>query len=178
MKAEFHGLKGKRPKDEVPSTGLFYPKKPREDSENSLGRSMNTSMDSKLTRRYEFLGNNSGLRGEQSVCNSSSMSSKDAAVEKLKLNMEENGFQYLPPRVHQKSDGYLHYSRKKVDGKLIFAAHADYYILLRVCARLAQVDIRIMHESVLQFERRIAWIEKQIASSWNYLVEKWQLKTV
>ncbi|KAG1360949.1 TATA box-binding protein-associated factor RNA polymerase I subunit B [Cocos nucifera] len=175
-KFEFLDLKGKRPRDEVPSSELINSKKPREDSKSSLnedmGTSMATAMDSKLTNTHEFLGNDSGLQGKHPVCNTSSTSSKSYTLDKMKINMEENGFQYLPPRIHQRTDGYLHYKRKRVDGKLIYVAHADYYIILRACAKLAQVDVRVMHLSVLKFERRLAWIEQQIESSLNSLPER------
>lgn len=84
------------------------------------------------------------------------------AIRKLKLDMEENKFCYIPPRVKVKRFDYLHYVRKKDRGALTYVAHADYYILLRACARVAQVDIRIMHIGVLSLERRLAWLEKRI----------------
>ncbi|CAL1390739.1 unnamed protein product [Linum trigynum] len=88
--------------------------------------------------------------------------SKQTAITKFKLNMEENRFYYIPPRVNIKRSGYLQYSRKQDEGVLRYVAHADYYILLRSCARVAQVDIRIMHIGVLNLERRLAWLEKRI----------------
>ncbi|KAJ9546926.1 hypothetical protein OSB04_019469 [Centaurea solstitialis] len=51
---------------------------------------------------------------------------------------------------------------KKDDGAYTYAAHADYYILLRSCARVAQLDVRSMHFAVLSFERRLGWLEKNI----------------
>lgn len=84
------------------------------------------------------------------------------AIRRLKLDMEENKFCYIPPRVKVKRYDYLHYVRKKDSGALTYVAHADYYILLRACARAAQVDIRIMHIGVLSLERRLAWLEKRI----------------
>jgi hypothetical protein len=33
-------------------------------------------------------------------------------------------------------------------------------MLIRSFAKLAEVDIRIMHTSVLKLERRLAWIEE------------------
>lgn len=84
------------------------------------------------------------------------------AIRRLKLDMEENKFCYIPPRVKVKRFDYLHYVRKKDEGALTYVAHADYYILLRACARAAQVDIRIMHIGVLSLERRLAWLEKRI----------------
>ncbi|CAN1187836.1 TATA box-binding protein-associated factor RNA polymerase I subunit B [Linum perenne] len=85
------------------------------------------------------------------------------SIAKLKTDMEENRFCYIPPRVNvKKSDGYLHYVRKQDHGSYRYIAHADYYILLRSCAKVAQVDIRIMHIGVLCLERRLAWLEKRI----------------
>ncbi|KAK6931228.1 hypothetical protein RJ641_003021 [Dillenia turbinata] len=87
---------------------------------------------------------------------------KDEATRRLKCNMEESRFCYIPPRVKVKRYDYLHYVRKKVSGALTCVAHADYYILLRACATAAQVDIRVMHMGVLSFERRLGWIENRI----------------
>ncbi|KAL6969597.1 hypothetical protein U1Q18_029307 [Sarracenia purpurea var. burkii] len=84
------------------------------------------------------------------------------AVRRMKANMEENRFCYIPPRVHVKRLDYLCYVRKKDAGAYLYAAHADYYILLRSCARVARVDIRVMHIGVLSFERRLGWLEKRI----------------
>nr|GEV05502.1 retrovirus-related Pol polyprotein from transposon TNT 1-94 [Tanacetum cinerariifolium] len=77
-------------------------------------------------------------------------------------NMEENRFCYIPPRKRVQRLDYLHYTRKKGDGAYVYAAHADYYILLRSCARVAQLDVRTMHAAVLTFERRLNWLEKNI----------------
>ncbi|ESQ47395.1 hypothetical protein EUTSA_v10027666mg [Eutrema salsugineum] len=88
--------------------------------------------------------------------------SKESAIRRLITDMGENFFVYIPPRVRVKRQGYLHYLRKKDDGELIYRAHADYYILLRVCARVAEIDPRNMHRGVLSFERRLAWMEKRI----------------
>lgn len=92
----------------------------------------------------------------------SSETKKDNAIMRMKSNMEENRFCYIPPRVNVKRLDYLHYVRKKDDGAYTYAAHADYYILLRSCARVAQVDIRVMHAGVLSFEKRLGWLEKRI----------------
>ncbi|GKA81779.1 hypothetical protein Tco_0788471 [Tanacetum coccineum] len=77
-------------------------------------------------------------------------------------NMEENRFCYITPRSRVKRLDYLHYTRKKGDGIYVYAAHADYYILLCSCARVAQLDVRTMHAAVLTFERRLDWLEKNI----------------
>uniref|UniRef100_A0A5B7A5D3 Putative TATA box-binding protein-associated factor RNA polymerase I subunit B n=1 Tax=Davidia involucrata TaxID=16924 RepID=A0A5B7A5D3_DAVIN len=87
---------------------------------------------------------------------------KDRAIRRMKSNMEENKFCYIPPRVNVKRSDYLHYVRKKDEGAYTYAAHADYYILLRSCSRVAQVDIRSMHTGVLSFERRLASLENRI----------------
>ncbi|XP_015943907.1 TATA box-binding protein-associated factor RNA polymerase I subunit B [Arachis duranensis] len=85
------------------------------------------------------------------------------AIARMKLDMEENRFYYIPPIVKKKRrHNYLHYVRKIDEGALEYVAHADYYILLRACARVAQVDVRIMHIGVLKLERRLAWLEEQI----------------
>ncbi|XP_054824791.1 TATA box-binding protein-associated factor RNA polymerase I subunit B [Prosopis cineraria] len=83
-------------------------------------------------------------------------------IRKLKLDMEENKFCYIPPRVKPRRFDYVHYVRKKDKGAYAYVAHADYYIILRACARAAQVDLRIMHIGVLSFERRLAWLEERI----------------
>ncbi|TKY67621.1 TATA box-binding protein-associated factor RNA polymerase I subunit B [Spatholobus suberectus] len=80
----------------------------------------------------------------------------------MKLDMEENRFCYIPPSVKRKRLDYIHYVRKRDEGALTYVAHADYYILLRACARIAQVDIRILHIGVLSLERRLAWLENRI----------------
>ncbi|XP_057484743.1 TATA box-binding protein-associated factor RNA polymerase I subunit B [Actinidia eriantha] len=92
----------------------------------------------------------------------SSETDKERVIRRMKTNMEENRFCYIPPRVKVKRLDYLHYVRKKGEGAYTYAAHADYYILLRSCARVARVDIRVMHAGVLSFERRLGWLEKRI----------------
>ncbi|KAK9665593.1 hypothetical protein RND81_14G122100 [Saponaria officinalis] len=93
----------------------------------------------------------------------SSHSSRDIAIRHMKTDMEEHMFCYIPPRVKVKRLGYLHYNRKATgDGCYTYVAHADYYILLRACAKVAQVDARVMHYSVLSLELRLGWIEKRL----------------
>ena len=87
----------------------------------------------------------------------------------IKSEMEDHGFCYMPPRKWPKSDGYLHYRRKTMTGHLVCAGHADYYLLLRSFAKLAEVDIRVMHASVLKLERRLGWIEERIGRSLDAL---------
>ncbi|KAJ9555760.1 hypothetical protein OSB04_010374 [Centaurea solstitialis] len=89
-------------------------------------------------------------------------SKKERAIKRMLSNMEENKFCYIPPRTKVKRSDYLHYTRKKGNGAYTYAAHADYYVLLRSCARVAQLDVRSMHVAVLSFERRLAWLEKNI----------------
>ncbi|EPS69689.1 hypothetical protein M569_05075, partial [Genlisea aurea] len=79
----------------------------------------------------------------------------------LKSDMEENGFCYIPPRVRIKSRDYLYYARKRRD-VYRYAVHADYYILVRSCAMVAQVETRIMHIAVLITEKRLDTLEKRI----------------
>lgn len=86
----------------------------------------------------------------------------NAALRQLKADMNENRFVYIPPRKNvKKKDGYIRYARKK-DGAYLYAVHADYYILLRSCAKVAQVDVRTMHVGVLAFEKRLEMLEKRI----------------
>ncbi|WVZ64923.1 hypothetical protein U9M48_014369 [Paspalum notatum var. saurae] len=98
-----------------------------------------------------------------------SASSGNDAMQTLKAEMEDHGFHYMPPRKPRKSDGYLRYRRRRLGGGFIYVAHADYYMLLRAFAKLAEVDVRIMHVSVLKLERRLASIEERIERSLNTL---------
>lgn len=91
------------------------------------------------------------------------------AMQMLKSEMQEHGFHYMPPRKPRKSDGYLRYKRRRLGGSFIYVAHADYYMLLRAFAKLAEVDVRIMHTSVLKLERRLECIEERIERSLNTL---------
>ena len=75
----------------------------------------------------------------------------------------------MPPRKWPRSDGSLHYRSKAMTGRLVCAGHADYYLLLRSFAKLAEVDIRVIHASVLKLERRLAWIEEKIGRSLDAL---------
>lgn len=155
-------------------------KRPREDSTG-------TPMASKKSRDDEFICNTLEQSGKshnnksQSNINqdkssdegsnyfsrkhSCSEMDREEAVNRLKSNMEENRFCYIPPRDKCGENYYLHYARKKDEGAYTYAAHADYYILLRACARVAQIDIRCLHAGVLSFERRLAWLEKNIDRS-------------
>ncbi|KAK6159523.1 hypothetical protein DH2020_006837 [Rehmannia glutinosa] len=90
-------------------------------------------------------------------------SPKDEAIRQLKLDMEDNKFCYIPPRVKVKRKDYLHYARRRKE-VYVYAVHADYYILLRSCAKVAQVETRVMHVAVLSLERRLQWLEKRVDS--------------
>ncbi|XP_078444417.1 TATA box-binding protein-associated factor RNA polymerase I subunit B-like [Wolffia australiana] len=83
----------------------------------------------------------------------------------MKRSMKEHGFEYISPRIRCKTEDYLHYRRKKVEGRLQFVAHADYFLLLRAFARLAEVDARIVHLGVLRLERRLRWLERRAAGA-------------
>ncbi|CAN6360468.1 unnamed protein product [Urochloa humidicola] len=96
-----------------------------------------------------------------------SSSSGHDAMQVLKSEMQDHGFHYMPPRKPRKSDGYLRYRRRS--GGFIYVAHADYYMLLRAFAKLAEVNVRIMHISVLKLERGLACIEDRIEKSLNTL---------
>lgn len=75
----------------------------------------------------------------------------------------------MPPRKPRKSDGYLRYRRRRLSGGFVYVAHADYYMLLRAFAKLAEVNVCIMHISVLNLEKRLACIEDRIERSLNTL---------
>ncbi|XP_076955681.1 TATA box-binding protein-associated factor RNA polymerase I subunit B-like [Bidens hawaiensis] len=90
---------------------------------------------------------------------------KEKEIRRMKSDMKENKLSYIPPRRRVKRHDYLHYTRKKGSGAYVYAAHADYYILLRSCVRVAQLDVRSMHDTVLSFERRLDWLENNIQHS-------------
>ncbi|KAG0461280.1 hypothetical protein HPP92_021577 [Vanilla planifolia] len=137
---EFFGLKVKRPSDEDSINQALDSKKPKGEKQNFT-----------CVEAYD-----------EPSC---SAAGRRAAIENMKLDMQDNGFHYLPPRAVKRSNGYLHYERWKEEGKLLFVAHVDYYILLRACARLAQVEPRILHIGVLKFEKRLHWIEQRVEQS-------------
>jgi hypothetical protein len=99
----------------------------------------------------------------------SSSSSDHDALQMLKSEMQDHGFHYMPPRKPRKSDGYLRYRRRRLSGGFVNVAHADYYMLLRAFAKLAEVNVCIMHISVLKLESRLACIEDRIEKSLNTL---------
>ncbi|XP_060170016.1 TATA box-binding protein-associated factor RNA polymerase I subunit B-like [Lycium barbarum] len=99
---------------------------------------------------------------DSNTVNCSQCGLEETALRQLKEDMKENRFVYIPPRKNvKKKDGYIRYARKR-DGAFLYAVHADYYILLRSCAKVAQVDVRTMHVGVLTFERRLEMLERRI----------------
>uniref|UniRef100_A0ACD5V976 Uncharacterized protein n=1 Tax=Avena sativa TaxID=4498 RepID=A0ACD5V976_AVESA len=108
-------------------------------------------------------------RSRDGTCVGARCFSASSGIRSIKSEMEDHGFCYMPPRKCPRSDGYLYYRRKTITGSLVCAGHADYYVLIRSFAKLAEVDIRIMHTSVLKLERRLACIEGQICRSLDAL---------
>ncbi|XP_037475901.1 TATA box-binding protein-associated factor RNA polymerase I subunit B-like [Triticum dicoccoides] len=98
-----------------------------------------------------------------------SISASSSGIQRIKSEMEDHGFCYLPPRKLLRSNGYLHYRRKTITGSLVCIGHADYYVLIRSFAKLAEVDVRVLHTSVLKLERRLAWIDERIGRSLDAL---------
>ncbi|CAL1373853.1 unnamed protein product [Linum trigynum] len=132
----------------------FNPKRSRSDDASDVSTQSATRS---ATRKFREMGHERALQDRKN-----GNPSKEAAVRKLKSDMEDDRFCYIPPRVKVKESGYLQYTRKQDEGVLRYVAHADYYILLRSCAKVAGVDVRIMHIAVLGLERRLAWLEKRI----------------
>ncbi|KAL5732226.1 hypothetical protein ACHQM5_004872 [Ranunculus cassubicifolius] len=89
-------------------------------------------------------------------------------IKRMKLNMEENGFCYIPPRSKVKRLDHLHYIRKNDEGTRSYVAHGDYYILLRSCAEVAEVSERYLHSASLKLEKRLAWIENRLDQSLRF----------
>lgn len=73
----------------------------------------------------------------------------------------------MPPRNCPRSDGYLHYRKETITCSLVCVGHADYYMLIRSFAKLAEVDIRVIHASVLKLERRLVWIQERTGRSFK-----------
>ncbi|KAI4993119.1 hypothetical protein ZWY2020_007432 [Hordeum vulgare] len=96
-------------------------------------------------------------------------SASSSGILSIESETEDQGFCYMPPTPSKcpSSDGYLHYRKKTITGSLVCVGHADYYMLIRSFSKLAEVDIRVVHASVLKLKRRLAWIEEIIGgSSW------------
>lgn len=157
---DFDGaLNQKRPRDNVNgcSENSFIGNKRLNSGTSDTNKSLLDSTDDDASSQSSLADDNMKPSDRPS-----SESYQDRAIRQLKLDMEENRFFYIPPRVKIKRLDYLHYVRKRDHGALAYVAHADYYILLRACARVAQVEIRCMHMGVLNFERRLAWMENRI----------------
>ncbi|XP_078162896.1 TATA box-binding protein-associated factor RNA polymerase I subunit B-like [Carex rostrata] len=92
---------------------------------------------------------------------------EERELDKMRFEMEQNWFVYLAPVTKRKSKGYISYRRVNVDKILIYAVHADYYILLRTLAKVVRVDMKLLHASTLELERKLAWIEEKIRTSLN-----------
>lgn len=73
------------------------------------------------------------------------------------MDMEENHFSYIPPRVQVNRQDYLHYARKRKGMLIIISCFC--------CAKIASVETRIMHIAVLSLERRLQWLEKRVDRS-------------
>ncbi|KAL8111974.1 hypothetical protein AgCh_019612 [Apium graveolens] len=157
-----NGGYNKRPREDSSGSSMSS-KKSRDDEVNSNALEQSSESHSDKSHRYinqqSFFPERPNCSSSKHSCNESD---RDEAVNRLKSNMEENRFCYIPPRDKCNDTKYLHYARKKDEGAYTYAAHADYYILLRACARVAQIDIRCLHAGVLGFERRLALLEKNI----------------
>ncbi|KAG9151819.1 hypothetical protein Leryth_002097 [Lithospermum erythrorhizon] len=104
-------------------------------------------------------------QGDGNACDTCKNAHNEGATRSIKRDMEDNKFVYVPPRSKVQRDDHIYYCRKKNDGAYIFAVHGDYYILLRSCAKVCQVDVRTMHYAVLIFERGLQeWEKEQVAS--------------
>ncbi|KAF8111591.1 hypothetical protein N665_0074s0118 [Sinapis alba] len=150
----FTGLEAASADDTYRTVGKLWNSYQKEDEESETP--------SKRGRDTTCSNNAKSMDSSPDDDNQEDNGSKERAISRLMADMGENFFVYIPPRVKVKRQGYIQYVRKKDDGALVYAVHADYYILLRVCARVAEIDARNMHRGVLSFERRLAWIEKRI----------------
>ncbi|KAJ1703499.1 hypothetical protein LUZ63_003278 [Rhynchospora breviuscula] len=91
----------------------------------------------------------------------------ERALDRMRFEMEENWFFYIAPFTKRKTKGYITYKRVRMCKMHIYAVHADYYILLRAFSKLAKVDMRLLHASTLELERKLAWFEERIRTSLN-----------
>ncbi|XP_062083077.1 TATA box-binding protein-associated factor RNA polymerase I subunit B isoform X2 [Humulus lupulus] len=112
--------------------------------------------------RSENHGRSKSSQNDQTLKAETASTLKEESITEMKQDMEENRFYYMPPRKQLKKFGYLHYARKRDEGSLTYAVHADYYILLRACAKVVQIETRYMHFGVLSFEKRLVWTEHRI----------------
>lgn len=156
-----NGGDNKRPREDSRGTPVSS-KKFRDDEVNYSTLDQNGESHSNKSQSYiNQDSSSSGSPNSSSRKHSCNTLYREEALNRLKSNMEENRFCYIPPR-DKCNMNYLQYARKKDEGAYTYVAHADYYILLRACARVAQIDIRCLHAGVLGLERRLAWIEKNI----------------
>lgn len=84
------------------------------------------------------------------------------SLESIISDMEQNGFHYIRPTRCHPPDTYLVYRKKIIGRKYETLVHADYYILLRACARVIKVNVYALHSCVLNIEKRLSWIEGRI----------------
>ncbi|ONK56067.1 uncharacterized protein A4U43_C10F3800 [Asparagus officinalis] len=169
-KEEDDGEEAKRPRHGASTNGSWHPKKHEEnntctetqmDEDITIENNPTKPLNHNIEKHEE---NNPGTEtqmDEDITTKNNPTKPLDHTIEKIKLEMEENGFEYLPPKAHPKI-GYIHYRRQKIDGKLVCVCHAAYYVLLRACAKLVEVDAQTMHRCVLSLERRLEWIDKRI----------------
>lgn len=153
----------------VPSISVSDQDKISEENEASMPRGNRGNMDpteksKSVQNQFMNVVDTSTSEWPKSSDESQFLSLKDESIRLLKLDMDDNKFCYIPPRRRVKNSTYLVYSRKKIKGAYVYAAHADYYILLRACARVVQVDLRTLHCAVLDFERRLKRLEDRIGS--------------
>lgn len=87
---------------------------------------------------------------------------RNSSLESIISDMEQNGFHYIRPAKCHPPDTYLSYKKKKINRKFETVVHADYYILLRACARVVKVNAYALHSCVLNIERRLSWIEDRV----------------
>ncbi|GLJ32733.1 hypothetical protein SUGI_0658970 [Cryptomeria japonica] len=78
-------------------------------------------------------------------------------------DMEQNGFKYVPPLRSCPPDSYMSYMKKVKSGKSHVVVHADYYILLRACARVIKMNAFVLHRCILKIEKELGCIEERIA---------------
>ncbi|MED6121650.1 hypothetical protein PIB30_032191 [Stylosanthes scabra] len=155
-------------------TSKEHSSQPSHEDGTSLGNNLPENVDNDDSDNDKDDDSSESFReSDESDSQSSEKPHVKEAIAGMKLDMEENRFYYIPPISSKKRrHDYLHYVRKIDKGALEYVAHADYYILLRACARVAQVDVRIMHVGVLKLERRLAWLEEQIDECLQFKPEK------
>lgn len=122
------------------------------------------SFDVKEAREQNVIEQNMNCKASSSHSDKSRVVEEIEPLIKLKADMEENGFHYMPPRRNDKRymNRYFAYHRNRRHNMLHYVAHADYYILLRACARVVKIGVKAMHRSVLKLERRLVWTENNI----------------